>query len=96
MQNYQPVSEHRTQIYLPEETYQSLKKVARKQGVSMAEVIRKSIEKNIPLKSKSRIKKERDKAWKELMKLSGCIKGEPADFSSNISKYIAKMYKEKI
>ncbi len=96
MQDFPRVSEHRTQIYLPEDIYQTGKKEARKQGVSMAAVIRKSIETNIPLKSKAKINKERDKAWKQIMKLSGFIKGEPIDFSSNINKYIARMYKEKI
>lgn len=95
MQDFPRVSEHRTQIYLPEDIYQTVKKEARKQGVSMAAIIRKSIETSIPLKSKAKINKERDKAWKQIMKLSGSIKKGPKDMSYNISKYIGKMYQEK-
>ena len=62
----------------------------------MAQIIRNSIEENIPnLSKKSKIKKERDKAWKELMSLSGIIKGEPKDISSNLSKYLGEMYRAK-
>ncbi len=96
MYNLQRVSERRTQLYLPEDTYNAVKEEAKRQGISMAEIIRRSIEENIPaLKTKKKVNKKVDKAWKDLMKLSGRIKKGPKDMSYNISKYIRKMYREK-
>ncbi len=97
MNNWQRVSERRTQLYLPDDIYKAVKEKGRKQGVSMAEIIRRSIEDSIPaLKNKKKVDdKDKDKAWKELMKLSGMIKKGPKDMSYNISKYISKMYKQR-
>ncbi|MBI2029252.1 hypothetical protein HYT02_02465 [Candidatus Gottesmanbacteria bacterium] len=53
-------------------------------------------EENVPnMKNRKKDNKKTDKAWRDIMKLSGSIKGEPKDFSSNISKYTAQMYREK-
>ncbi len=65
-------------------------------GVSMAKIVRRSIGEGISvLIIESKLNKDKEKAWKELMKLSGFIKGGPKDISYNMDKYIKKMYKEK-
>lgn len=86
------VSEKRTQIYLPDEMYKEVKKLAARRGVSMAQIIREALEEKMPQK---KAKRKRDKEWKELFKLAGMIKEGPSDMSRNIGKYIGQMYKDK-
>lgn len=44
------VSMHRTQIYLPDELYQSLKAHSLLKGISISEIIRQSLEREAQLK----------------------------------------------
>lgn len=47
---YSEVSMHRTQIYLPDELYQSLKAHSLVKGISISEIIRQSLEREVRLK----------------------------------------------
>lgn len=82
------VSEVRTQIYFPRYLYHRVKQHASARKVSFAAVIREAVEEKV-----SSPKKQASK--NDLMDLAGTIKGEPADMSENISKYIEQMYLEK-
>jgi hypothetical protein len=86
------VSEKRTQIYLPNDMYQEVKKLAARRGVSMARIIREALEEKIPQKG---AKRKRNKEWENLFKLAGIVKEGPSDMSKNIGKYIGQMYRAK-
>lgn len=86
-----PVSDHRTQIYLPNNLYTLVKQQANHQGISMAQVIREALQEKVVQKRK----KKKNEDHNSIMQLAGTIKGEPADFSKNISKYIKQMYMNK-
>ena len=101
MTTAQRVSDIRTQIYLPEAWHQQLQAVASQKGLSMAAVIRNSIGKTLGIKPQSTTKiseKEKTRAWRRLMKLSGITKGkdEPGDVSTRPGYYWAKAIEEKL
>ena len=85
------VSDHRTQIYLPEHLYTQVKEHAKRQKISMAMVIRDAVTERFAYGEG----KKKKKSHNDLMELAGSIKGGPTDISTNISKYIRQMYREK-
>ena len=71
----------RTQVYLPEELYQNIKLVAKKEKKSAAHVVRRALEKGLVAEKGETI----GKALMELAKIGA--KG-PKDLSENIDKYL--------
>ena len=87
LSTYTGVSDHRTQVYFPNELYEAIKKKAQKRGVSMARVVREAVEEKIEVKKKVVGKRN------DLLKYAGMIKGGPSDVSGNMRKYLKEMYK---
>ncbi len=73
----------RTQIYIPEELHQETMFLAKKQGKSMAELLRNFITIGIIEEKK---KKSKQRSLSSLARLG--IKGGPKDLSKNIDKYL--------
>ncbi len=74
MNYFGPVSEVRTQIYLPRVLHEAVKKTASKRGVSMGQVIREAVEAKVEVKH---AKTSKAKQWQQFMKYAGFIKGKP-------------------
>src|SRR3989344_8604915 len=91
------VSEVRTQIYLPKAWHEKVQKIARRQGVSMAMVIRKTLKDGLALSDVDEEKK-REMAWKALMKLAGIAKDKigATDVSQHPGEYWAQAIEEKL
>lgn len=87
MNTNEPVTGHRTQIYLPESLYRLIIEKANKEEISMASMIRKIIEKSI-IKEEKKNKKNKDKAWKEFFRLAGIGDIGLTDISTNHDKYL--------
>lgn len=87
MNTNEPVTGHRTQIYLPESLYRQIIEKANKEDISMAKMIRRIIEKSIGKEEKN-AKMDKDKAWKEFFKLAGIAKTNIKDISINHDKYL--------
>ncbi len=67
----------RTQISLTEEDYKSVKKESKKKGISFAEFIRISIQKNLPV--------EKEKPW---MNFFGFVESGDKNSSQNIDELV--------
>lgn len=94
MNTNEPVTGHRTQIYLPESLYRQIIEKANKNDVSMAKMIRSIIEKSIGQEEK-KAKIDKEKAWKEFFNLAGIGKSNIRDLSTNHDKYLADdLYEE--
>lgn len=76
----------RTQIQLTEEQARALKELAAQQGISMAELIRKAVE---------RILKEREEneKWQRALGLIGRYHSGHSDISVEHDKYLAEDYR---
>jgi len=77
--------QHRTQIYLPDLLYKTVKTLAHEQNVSIAQVIRDAITK-YTLEDSKREQLNLTKAKRELLKLAGAGKG-PKDLAKNHDSY---------
>lgn len=78
----------RTQIQLTEDQATGLKNLAARKGVSMAELIRRSIA--IMLERET---SEYEERWKRAMSVIGMFKsGAPSDLSENHDKYLEEAY----
>lgn len=75
----------RTQIQLTEDQAKALKKVAARRGVSMAEVIRESVERIIE-------ESERKEKWQRALAIVGRYRSGLADISVDHDKYLAEEY----
>lgn len=82
----------RTQIYLPEELHEALKEKAREEKTTMAQVIRKSLEKNIKQKKTNKTKAKQMKGAEFLLWLAKTAEKErwhgPKDLSINADRYL--------
>lgn len=90
------VSQHRTQLLLDEDRHRWLKDKAKGEGRSIAEVVRQTIDE---AREKQQKKEQQQKkiAFRELIKLSGSIKGGLVDLSINHDKYLGEaLYQEVI
>ena len=81
----------RTQIQLTEEQAQALKRVARREKVSMAEIIRRSVNSFITSAEAGPSDEERRR---RALSLIGCATGGPRDMSVNHDRYLAEIYGE--
>lgn len=75
----------RTQIQLNEEQARALKEMAAKKGVSMAELIRRAVE---------RILEEDEEAekWRRALSVLGRFSDDASDVSTNHDKYLDEAY----
>lgn len=71
----------RTQVYLPEELYQNIKLVAKKEKKSAAQVVRRALEKGL-------VAEKGETIGKALLELSRIGAKGPRDLSENIDKYL--------
>lgn len=88
MQNLQPVSQNRVQMYFPDSLYRILKEESAKANKSIAELVRSSVKEKYTQKI-AKADKKREKAWKEFMALAGCV-SDKSDVSVNHDKYIGE------
>jgi len=86
------VSDHRMQIYLPRDLYTLAKQKASQEKVSLAEIIRQSLEKNLVPMEKNKPKN----LLESLSNVTGIIKDGPTDMSVNLNKYLKEMYESKL
>lgn len=86
MSSKHPITQHRTQVYFPDYLYKAVKERAKKNDSSIAEVIRKAVEKELARKMHINAK-EREKAWKEFMKAGEIAGSGLGDLSRNHDKY---------
>lgn len=75
----------RTQIQLTEEQARALKELAAERGVSMAELIRQSVEQLLK-------QRERAEKWRRAREIVGKYHGGPSDVSVNHDKYLDEIY----
>ncbi|GAB4411344.1 MAG: hypothetical protein Fur0044_05310 [Anaerolineae bacterium] len=78
----------RTQIQLTEEQSQTLKEMAQERGVSMAELIRQSIENFIRARNQLTREEKRRKA----LAIMGQFSSGVSDLSTNHDQYLAEAY----
>ena len=78
----------RTQIYLPEDLHEALKEKSREEKITMAQIIRKSLEKDVRKKKK----KAKFRGAEALLKLAEMAEKEgwsgPPDLSINADRYL--------
>ncbi|MBM3209599.1 ribbon-helix-helix protein, CopG family [Candidatus Shapirobacteria bacterium] len=87
MGGLEPVTQYRTQLYLPASLYQQIREKTREEDISLAEYIRRLIRKELD-KSIARDKLGRDRAWREFLQAAGIAKGGPRDLARNHDKYL--------
>lgn len=88
MDRMEPVTQHRTQLYLPASLYQKVKKKVKEEGISMAEFFRSLLELEFE-KKKEQEKKTEKEAWNALFKLAGIGDSGLKDVSVNHDQYLA-------
>lgn len=76
----------RTQIQLDEDRYRKLQKVAREQGLSMAEVVRSGVDLALALY-------ERRKRWERACSLVGTFASGDRDVARRHDHYLAEAFK---
>ena len=87
MANLQPVTQHRTQVYFPEDLFKEIKKTSQKEDISIAEIIRRAVRKEIEVEGKMETReKEKEKVWKEFLASAGIGSG-PRDLSFHHDQY---------
>ncbi len=79
----------RTQIQLTEEQATGLQRLAREQRVSMASVIRQSVDKTLADEHAATDMERRQRA----MEISGAFRSGQTDIGTNHDKYLAEIYK---
>lgn len=77
---------HRLQVYIPEDLLNELRVLAQEEGVSVAEILRRSGR----VYSKSKPKKSKENKYGPLFKMRGVIKGEPS-----MSQTVDEIYEDK-
>ena len=74
--NYpEPVTQSRTQLYLPASLYKKLKDKVKEENISLAEFIRRLLAKELEYEKLANTK-EKDKAWEIFLKAAGIGKGQ--------------------
>lgn len=87
MANLQAVSQHRTQVYFPEDLFRAIKKASQKEDISIAEIIRRAVKKEIKHEEKpGKIKAKKEKVWKKFLASAGVGSG-PKDLSIHHDRY---------
>lgn len=87
MADFQSVTQHRTQVYFPKDLFMEIKKASRREDVSIAEIIRRAVIKEVKGGKKVETKvKEKEKVWKQFFASAGIGSG-PKDLSYNHDKY---------
>ena len=76
----------RTQIQLTEKQVQALKWMAQREGVSMAEVIRRAVDKAV----ESQIMPDREELWRRATEAIGCIHSDITDMSERHDDYFVE------
>lgn len=89
MASLEPVTQHRTQLYLPASLYQKVKQRVREEDISMAAFFRSLLEVEFR-ETKKKEEKVKDKAWKEFFKLAGIGKSGLKDISVKHDKYLVE------
>lgn len=77
----------RTQIQLTEEQARDLKKLAARKGISMAELIRRSVADTLKRESA-----EYEERWKRALSVVGMFDSGLTDVSENHDKYLEEAY----
>ncbi len=77
----------RTQIQLTEEQARALKEVAARQGISMAELIRRGVDRILEEQEH-----ERKEKWRRALAAAGRFRSGYTDISVNHDKYLAEDY----
>ena len=85
MNNLEPVTCHRTQLYLPASLYWKVKAKTKEENISFAEFMRQLIKKELEIKEKAR-ERTKEKSWGRFLAAAGIGKG-PKDLSYNHDKY---------
>ncbi len=80
----------RTQIQLTEEQSRTLKRMAEKERVSMAELIRRSVDHYIATTSEAPVEERK----RRLLSVMGIGHSDVSDLSTNHDKYLAEIYAE--
>ena len=80
----------RTQVQLTEKQSQTLKQIAGREGISMAEVIRRALEKA----AEGQQLPDREELKKRALAASGSIHSEITDLSTNHDRYLEDVYSE--
>ena len=78
----------RTQIQLTEKQAEALKTMAQCEGVSMAEVIRRAVDKAVEAQHMP----DRDELWRRATKAIGCIHSDVTDLSTRHDDYLVEAY----
>ena len=77
------VTDHRTQVYFPRELFAALKRKAAEEEVSIAELVRRAVAKELGREEGEERKK---KAWQRFLKAAGLGRG-PKDLARKHDKY---------
>ncbi|MGI5837935.1 MAG: ribbon-helix-helix protein, CopG family [Chloroflexota bacterium] len=75
----------RTQIQLTEEQSQTLRELAAREGISVAELIRRSVDRLIE-------ELEQDEKWRRALSIVGRFDAGPEDVSENHDNYLVESY----
>ncbi len=80
----------RTQIQLTEDQAKRLKRIAEKQGISVAEVIRRSVDRTL----REDYAPTEDELWDRAMRAIGCGRSGLHDVSERHDDYLVEAYKD--
>lgn len=80
----------RTQVQLTEKQSRALKQIARQEGISMAEVIRRSLEKTV----EGQYLPDREDMKKRALSAIGSVHSDLTDLSSRHDDYLDEVYSE--
>lgn len=90
------VTQYRTQLFLDEDRYSWLKRMAVEGDSSIAEVVRRTIDEVRGKRQKLESSRKKN-AYQDLLKLGGTISGGPKDVSVNHDKYLGDwIYEHKV
>ena len=81
-------TQHRTQLYLDNYHFDALKQKAKKEGKSLAHIVREAIDLMLVKESRQNAK-AREKEWGKFFKLAGIGASGLEDVAENHDKYIA-------
>ena len=81
-------TQHRTQLYLDNYQFNTLKQKAKRESKSLAQVVREAISLILEQESREDIE-EKEKEWRKFFKLAGIGASGLRDVAENHDKYIA-------
>lgn len=85
MDGLEPVTQHRTQLYLPTSLYQKVKQKAEEENISMAKLFRSLLEEKFKVEV-GRRKGAKEKVWQKFFASAGIGSG-PKDLSYHHDRY---------